>query len=500
MRSTDLRTRRRRPPLGPALQPLLLLALLWPSVGPALAGTAELDRDVQAVLARSKLRREDVGVHVVDARSGSVLYARNADRAYRAASNAKLATAASALDRLGLDYEFETVLIADGTIEDGVLRGDLVFRGSGDPTIGGRYDDEDAETVFRRWAKVLRARGIRSVSGTVVVDDRFFDREPRHPDWARYDAWKWYYTTVGAASINDNCVTIRVTPGAAVGAPAALQFIPAAAPLRPLDICKTSSKTHSIWFDRKAGSDIVKVGGYCKAGTKGYEGLVSVPDPARYTAAVLRSVLVDEGIAVRGRARVVEEGEPRPAADAEVLCTRRVALAPVLRTMLRRSHNHYAEQVFKTLGAEECGVGSAESGAEAVTGTLRSLGFADGTFNIADGSGLSREDKLPPALITALLTRSAAGRDQEFFASLLAVPGEDGTLHARLTEEPYRSAVRAKTGYIDGTGALSGYAQTRTGRRVAFSILVNDDHSPGRTGTMGSVVDGICRAIVDHCD
>jgi D-alanyl-D-alanine carboxypeptidase/D-alanyl-D-alanine-endopeptidase (penicillin-binding protein 4) len=441
-----------------------------------------------------------VGIHVVDAHTGTTLYGRNADKAYRAASNTKILTAAAALELLGLGYEFETVLLAGGPVQGGELRGDLILRGGGDPTIGGRYEDEDAEQVFRRWANVLRARGIRSVSGGVVVDDRFFDRQTRHPDWTRYSTWKWHYTTVGAAAINDNCVTVRVSPGPAVGKPAVVRLIPAATPVQPLDVCKTSSKKHSIWFDREAGSDVVKIGGYCRAGTEGYEGLVSVPDPARYTAVVLRAVLVDEGISVKGAARVAEDDEPRPPPAAEALCSRRVALAPVLRTMLQRSHNHYAEQLFKTMGAEEFGKGTYESGSRAVTGVLRRMGFADGTFSIADGSGLSRENKVPPALLTAALTRSAAGRDQEFFASLLAEPGEDGTLRKRLKDEPYCSSVRAKTGYLNGTGALSGYATTKSGRRVAFSILVNDDHSPNRKGTMGSVVDSICRAIVDHCE
>lgn len=338
------------------------------------------------------------------------------------------------------------------------------------------------------------------MSGGVVVDDRLFDRQVRHPDWAHYDAWKWYYTTVGAMSINDNCVTVRVTPSAAVGAPAVVELIPAATPLRTLDICKTSSKTHSVWFDRKAGSDILKVGGYCRAGTQGYTGLASVPDPARYAGAVLRSVLLDEGIAIRGKARAIEPDEPPVAAGATVLCRRRTALEPVLRTMLQRSHNHYAEQVFKTIGAVESGVGSFATGSEAVSRTLRRLDRSGASFHVADGSGLSRENRLSPALITALLTRSEAAGDRRFFASLLAIPGADGTLRRRLRDKPYAGSVVAKTGYLDGVGALSGYARTQSGREVAFSILVNDDHNPVGTYAMSGVVDSICRAIVDHCD
>jgi D-alanyl-D-alanine carboxypeptidase/D-alanyl-D-alanine-endopeptidase (penicillin-binding protein 4) len=472
---------------------LLLLLLATARAG---ADEAALSSAVSEAIRSLGLRPDDVGIHVMALRSGRVVHGHNATQRFMAASNMKLVTAATALDALGDGYEFRTALYAGGPVENGVLRGDLILRGGGDPTLGGRYEDEDAADVFRRWARVLKAKGVARIEGDVVADDSFFDRIVRHPDWASYPVWDWYYGNVSAVSINDNCVTVVVSPGAAVGDPAAVAFEPAAAPVQALVLCETSAKRHAIWFDREVGSDVIKVGGFVRLGTGGYSHLVTVPDPPLYAAAVLRDALEQEGVTVAGRARVVAEGQSAVPAGAEPLCLRKTALPAVLRAMLTRSQNHIAEQVIKTVGAETAGRGSWEAGLGRAASMLREMGFQDGDFRLADGSGLSRRDELTPQLLCSLLCRMGRPQPGAPFADMLPAPSEEGTLRSRLTEEPYKSAVRAKTGYLNGVGALSGYARTRSGTDVAFSILVNSS----KAGSMRERVDTLCRAIVDHAE
>lgn len=473
----------------------------------ASAQTSLADK-INSILAGGDLRKADVGIHVVASGSGRVIYRRNAMHRFIAASNEKLVTAATALDALGDDYEFETAVYARGAIADGVLRGDLILRGGGDPTLGGRYDDEDALEIFKRWARVLRAKGLRRVAGDVVADDTFFDRQYRHPRWPKDQAWKWYCTSTSALSINDNCVQVTVKPGAAAGAGALLELSPSTTPVKLLNLCKTSGKRHAIWFDREAGSNVIKVGGYVRLGSAGYSHKVTVPDPPLYAATVLRQALEEDGISIKGQVRLVQKRDADLYEGAQRLCVRKAALLPVLRTMVKRSHNHYAEQIIKTVGAETSGVraersrgaGSWEAGLGRAARLLRSLGFRDAEFRLDDGSGLSRQNMLPPALLTTLLTRMRRSPYDPTFASLLAVAGEDGTLARRLTEEPYRGNVRAKTGYLSRVGALSGYATTRSGIEVAFSILINDPHNPPGTYSMRQKLDTVCRAIVDYAE
>jgi len=479
--------------------------MVWVACGllPALAACmasgdeTSLNEALEPILSGGHLSRAQVGVHVVAVASGRVIYSRNAMRRFIVASNEKLVTAAAALEVLGADYRFETALYGRGPVRRGVLRGDLILRGGGDPTIGGRYDDENAIDVFRRWARSLRSEGLRGVTGDAVADDTFFDRRYRHPNWGRYPAWKWHYTTASALSVNDNCVVITVEPGPQAGAPASAALAPASAPLKLLNLCQTATKRHAIWFDRSAGEDTIKVGGHVRLGSAGYSGEVTVPDPPLYAATTLKQAFEEEGLRIEGRARVLRAADPALYEGAQRLCLRSTALPPVLHTMVKRSHNHYAEQVMKTIGAEARGVGSWEAGAAGAAEMLRRMGFSDEEFCLDDGSGLSRENELTPALLTSLLVEMARSPYGPAFAQLLPVAGEDGTLRRRLTEAPYRGNVRAKTGYLSGVGALSGYATTRSGVAVAFSVLINDSHNPPGTYSMRQKLDAICRAIVD---
>lgn len=165
--------------------------------------------------------------------------------------------------------------------------------------------------------------------------------------------------------------------------------------------------------------------------------------------------------------------------------------------MLKESHNYCAEQLIKTIGAETSGTGSWAAGLTKAGAVLREMGFREGEFNLDDGSGLSRQNRLTPALLTGLLSRIWSSEHGPTMLSLLAAAGEEGTLERRLTAPPYRGNVRAKTGYINGVGALSGYATTRAGTEIAFSILINDSSNLSGTYPMREIRDAICRAIVD---
>jgi len=473
---------------------LMVVALL-----PArFVGADTLDQIVRETTSDPRRRGARIGVHVVAAASGRVVYSHHATESFIAASNQKLITAATALEVLGADYEFCTALFARGAVSGGTLHGDLIARGGGDPTIGGRYEEEDAAAVFARWAAELKRRGISRVAGDVVGDDLFFDQMYYHPNWPVEQAWKWHFPPVSALAVNDNCVMVTVEPADAAGKQARVSLDPPVAPVELHITCETAAQRHAVWFARRAGSRTVRVGGNVRLGSPGYSHRVTVPEPSLFAALTLAHVLRQEGIEVDGRVRMAGPDERGRWRNAERLVERRTALLPVLRTTVQRSHNHYAEQVIKTVGAESAGHGSWETGLAQASAMLAEMGFRAHEFHLDDGSGLSRENQVSPALLTALLLRMRHSPHAERFRFLLARPGEPGTLRGRLTEAPYRSNVRAKTGYLNGVGALSGFATTRSGLEVAFSILVTDPQNPPGSYSMRETVDGICRAIVDH--
>jgi len=493
------RTRR----AGLRFWPVVLLAF-GIAAGPSWTVGAEksaLSARIDSILADEMPGGARVGVHVVALGTGRVLYHHRAMEKFIAASNQKLVTAAVALSELGQGYEFITRLYVAGQMREGVLGGEVILRGGGDPTLGSRHHHQQQQSaleVFGEWARALKAMGVVRVEGDLVADDSFFDRRLLHPDWSPRLAWKPYSAPVSALSVNDNCVRIICKPGAEEGAAAILSVEPDVGVLSLRNLLKTSATRHVIWFHREPRSSVVSVGGHILKGSQGFVGGVTVPHPALYAAALLREALHREGIQVTGQERLVTQRDLAGRDRWRLVAERRTDLLPVLRVMLKRSVNLYAEQVIKTVGAETGGEGSWEEGLARAEELLRALGFSGEEFDLADGSGLAHANRLPPALLTALLVHMDRSEYGETFRELLPVCGVDGTLRSRLTQEPYRGAVRAKTGSLSGVSALSGYADTKGGIRVAFSILINDGRGVGNARQMRRVQDAICRALVDE--
>jgi D-alanyl-D-alanine carboxypeptidase/D-alanyl-D-alanine-endopeptidase (penicillin-binding protein 4) len=485
---------------------LLCLALtVLASVG--VAGE-DLREHIDQALEDRRMEGDTVAVHVVDIESGEVLHSRRADVPMIPASNQKIITTAAALSELGPLYEFRTRLCIRGQIDDeGVLEGDLLLRGGGDPTPGSvefreyleerKEREEDFPTLWRKWAERLAERGLRRVRGEVIVDDRFFDRRHLHPDWPRAQIWRKYCPTVAALVHQDSCVGVSVKPGETVGDPARVILGPPVPGLQIANTCITKPERHAIWFDREAGSPLIRVGGYVRHESVGYSGRVTVPEPALFAGRAFAHQLKRTGIELQTGVRLVEDERPAESGQWRRLFERRVPLTDVLRVMLTGSENLYAEQVVKTIGAVKSGEGSWKAGLARMAGMLRGMGGAQDSFHLADGSGMSRKNRLTAELICRVLSKMADLGEKDF-SGLLAAPGE-GTLRRRFRTEPYRTSIRAKTGFLRKVGALCGYARTSGGGRVVFSILIND-FTGGSNPDMKQIEDAVVRAIIDHAD
>ncbi|HEU0076682.1 MAG TPA: D-alanyl-D-alanine carboxypeptidase/D-alanyl-D-alanine-endopeptidase, partial [Longimicrobiaceae bacterium] len=211
------------------LRLLLAAAACTPAVRAApspVPAAAPLAAALDSVFADSAFRRASWGVLLRDPRTGETLYRRDAERMLVPASNLPVVTGAAALEALGPDWRFRTPVAAAGPVQGGVLRGDLVVRGGGDPTIGARFGGGDARAVFRAWADSLRARGIARVAGRVVGNDDVFDDVPLGRGWAWDDLGAGYSAEVGALELNEGVVGVRVAPGARAGEPARVTLSP----------------------------------------------------------------------------------------------------------------------------------------------------------------------------------------------------------------------------------------------------------------------------------
>ncbi|MFQ5351214.1 MAG: D-alanyl-D-alanine carboxypeptidase/D-alanyl-D-alanine-endopeptidase, partial [Thermoanaerobaculia bacterium] len=215
-------------------------------------------------------------------------------------------------------------------------------------------------------------------------------------------------------------------------------------------------------------------------------------DPLAYFGAALRQALAEEGVAV--------SGEMRPAADLPAGPWRRLAehrsdLLTTVEVILKRSQNFYAESLVKTLGAELCGEGSWEAGLQVLAGYLDGIGIPPGDYELADGSGMSRGNRMSPRQLTWLLSYLHGRPLRREFIRSLSYSGEpELPWERRLAKPPYRGNVFAKTGGLNGVSTLSGYAKGSSGRLYAFSILMN---GAGERWRAKRAQDRILRTLID---
>ncbi|HVY60177.1 MAG TPA: D-alanyl-D-alanine carboxypeptidase/D-alanyl-D-alanine-endopeptidase, partial [Planctomycetota bacterium] len=373
----------------------LALGLVTLALGLAAPARADgLADRLERIFAHPDFAGAKVGVSIVSLADGKTLWERDPGEPLSLASNTKLVTTAAALDRLGPGYRFETTLLRRGPVRVDTLAGDLVVRGGGDPCVAGRFDGE-ADGALRRFARSLREMGVRKVSGDVVADDRFLDREWQHPDWPKDQADRWYEAPVCALSLNDGCVDVSVAPGARAGAPALVTLAPACSLVEVENACVTTAqrKEHVVDIGRRGGGNRIVVRGAILAGAPPTVQSIGVTDPALLFAAVLKERLADEGIAVEGKARVVAADEP--AGELEPVAVHASLLAQALPVVNKRSQTHYAEQLRKVLGAAKGGEGSWKGGIAVEAAFLeQEVGLEKGSFSFLDGSGLARGNKV----------------------------------------------------------------------------------------------------------
>ena len=464
--------------------------------GSAVATPAAVAGRLSARVAQSGARAGRFGGAVVDLDTGAVLWEREGSTLLVPASVAKLATAVAALDLLGPGYRFETTLEARGTFDaaTGTLEGDLVLRGSGDPSLSRREKPSDPLWPLSSLAAALAAKGVRAVHGALVLDDTVFDRQGLHPSWPASDLDDWYGAPAGGLSFNDACVTVRVRGGAEEGAPASVTTPCTSGPWPVVSEVRTGAeRSAQVGGAFTADRARLRVFGTVGPGVE-HEFDVPVPDPVLHAGAAMVAALSAAGVRVTGGARLAASAADR--AVGEEVARVEHGLPDVLRTMNRRSQNFYASSVFKACGAAVAGTGTWASGERAVLDALARRGVPVEGARLVDGSGLSKENRLTALALARLLAR--AERDPlrgPILSDSLAVPGDEGTLQRRFRDAESRRRLRAKTGTLGRSGvhALVGLVDGRDGRRgFAFAFLVNDGKIDGR-----DLVDALARLLVD---
>lgn len=498
-----------------------VLLLLCLALQPALGQDSETSfrERIASLLERPRHRSAFWGLQIARLDNREILFAHNAGKRFQPASNMKLLVAAAALDLWGPDHRFRTPVFLEGRLDGkGRVIGNLVLAGRGDPNPERRlYDPEekdlpiqDSSPFIEGIADQLEERGIRRVEGDIVADTTFFLDEPYGGDWEQEDMFWHYGAPSSALAVFENVFRVSLSPGTATGDPALLEVTP------PQDSPEVVSRVGTgapggkpdirIGADR-SGSRVTLLGSLpLNRPTLTYA--LAVSEPALNAARYLKTSLERRGIPVGGQPRV------RALQPIEVLEERKVSLERVrerqrvyreqqelaswqslplidnLRILIKSSRNLYGEMLLRRLGAEVSGVGSLQTGRQALEDFLEKAGIADEPLDFSDGSGLSRTNLLTPGSVVRLLQYMEHHPQAAGFRDCLPVAGRDGTLKNRMKGTAAEGRVLAKTGTLKFVSSLSGYATGLDGTPMAFSIMANNTRSSPREARRA--IDAIC--------
>jgi D-alanyl-D-alanine carboxypeptidase/D-alanyl-D-alanine-endopeptidase (penicillin-binding protein 4) len=442
-----------------------LLASLVAPPGFAQTPTPPLPQALAEELQRSQLPAGAVAVLVAPLDGNGPSLALNPDTPMNPASTMKLVTSFAALELLGEGYVYRTVVVSAAPLENGVLQGDVVIHGSGDPHLS----EQDLWSLLRQ----LRGRGIREISGNILIDRSLY--APVQSDPAQFDGepYRAYNVAPDAFLVNFDATTLTFAPD--VAHQRVVTFATPVLGEQSVAAPRLSSESCGDWktrlgLDLSNPNRIALTGSYAAScGEKTVN--VSFEPAGPYSAALVATLWKELGGKLLGRvmdgstpagARILGEHDSDP-------------LAVLLYDMNKFSNNVMARSVFLSLSAEMLHLpASTDASARVVKSLLAQRNIETSGIELDNGSGLSRRERISARQMGAILQTAFRGSNMSELMATLPIAGSDGTMRNRVKTDPVAGHAHIKTGSLADVRAVAGYVDANSGRRYVVVCLVND--------------------------
>jgi len=415
-------------------------------------------------------------VTVVDG-NGNKLENYNSDKLIIPASNQKLYTLATVLDRLGSDFIYTTNIYGDGELVDSIWIGNLIIKGSGDPSISGFLYDDNQDYVFNSFVSQFSSLGINSINGELKADISYFDDEIYPKGWSWEDLSFYYGVEISALSFNNNAIDLTVVADGDVGKKPSITWLPEYAPdvkfLNEQTISSQNNK-YDEYYRRYPGSNDILLRSSLPQGYIEEEAL-SISGAEWFFVGSLENFLKEKGLRTRSQEVFEFDLNPRSYDNLKILTQHTSKpLSELVKWANKESDNFYTEMMLKTMAAEKQGVpGTFENGIKEVRDFLAEQGVDTNLVKMNDGSGLAMGNYTTSGNISKLLYSMKSHHEWDVFYDSFPVAGIDGSIAHRFKGTELYNNVRAKTGYVSGVRTLSGYMTTGSGKEIIFSIATN---------------------------
>lgn len=405
---------------------------------------------------------------------GEKLESYHSDKLIIPASNQKLYTLATALDRLGSDFKYTTNIYGGGELVGSTWEGDLIIKGSGDPSISGFLYDENREYVFDEFLDQLNALGIKDIDGKLYADISYFDNEVYPVGWDWYDLSFYYGVEIAPLSFNNNAFDLIVNADGKIGEKPSISYYPQIEDLEIINnqIIVSPEMKYDEFYRRKLGFNSIELASKLPQNYKETESL-SIENAGLFFLSSFELFLKNNGIEnVNSSLATIECIE---VGCSEVLASHTSKpLSELVKWANKESDNFYTEMMLKTLAAEKQGIpGTFENGIKEVRNFLAEQGLDTTLVKMNDGSGLAMGNYTTTGNISKLLYSMKSHKESEVFYNSLPIAGIDGSIAHRFKGTELYNNVRAKTGYVGGVRTLSGYMTASSGRKITFSLATN---------------------------
>jgi D-alanyl-D-alanine carboxypeptidase/D-alanyl-D-alanine-endopeptidase (penicillin-binding protein 4) len=427
------------------------------------ARAAELPPSVLTALEQAHIPLANVGIEVREVNARSPLISLNAEKPMNPASVMKLLTTYAGLELLGPAYTWKTEAWLSGKLDaNGVLHGDLILKGTGDPKL--------SLEQFWLWLRELRNRGLRDIEGDLVLDRSAFDLPPFDPAAFDNDPLRPYNGGADALLLNGNVLTLRLVPQdksvVLLDEPKLAGLVPENR-LRLVQRASCGEWDDAIQVTIADGKLSLKGDYPALCGERNF--YLSPLPPRDYVYAVFRTLWQESGGNLRGGLR-----DGATPADATLLSSHSSPpLAEVIRDTNKFSNNVMARQLLLSLSLKPGAPASIAASVATLRQWLQGAGMSFPELVLENGSGLSRQERISPQHLAQLLQHASGSRFQAEFEASLPIVGLDGTLRKRYKDHALAGHAHLKSGSLNEARAIAGFLQSRSGRQWIVVCLVN---------------------------
>jgi len=451
---------------------------------------------VDKQLKYSEFDYANVSLTLIDIESNNVMASHRPKKVLVPASSLKLITTLTGIQVLGADYTFKTELYYSGKLQsDGVLDGDIIIKGGGDPTLGSAALEGDLsfKALLISIVNAIIDEGINCVHGDIIVDESIYDSYPISPSWQWNDLGNYYASGAWGLNINENQYFIHFSDRQVIGRQPRISSVFPEVPNLQLsnEITIDSAGTgDQAYIFGGPYNNYKRIVGTIPQGENRFTIKGSIPDPPTFFAYHIKKSLESENIQCTGMKSVFL---PYKKKKYKIKEYHSAQLRDIVTKANEKSNNLYTESILKMIGLSKRGQGSGQNGINIIKKQIKKYGADPNHILLHDGSGLSARNNISSYAMASFLSGISKAATIDSITQYIPQAGINGTVRGMLRGSKAIGHVWLKSGSMESIQSYSGYIQGKSGKWMSFCVIVNG--FSGKSSDIRSRLDKMIRDI-----